>query len=220
MSPGKSEPPLGLLLAGGASARLGRDKAPLAVPGLGKSFAENGRDLLLAAGLEVVVAARDPQRAALLLPGCTAVADGAGSGPAAGLLGFAAAFPGRAALALACDLPAVPPELLRFLAASPGDLVLPAWEDGAGEPRLEPLCALYRPPALAALARRVAAGQLDLHGLTREKALAVARMGRAEVAFFGDPEAIFRNVNRPEDLAALGGADAAVRRLPGSAKGR
>ncbi len=200
---GGAEPPLGLLLAGGASLRLGRDKAPLPIPGRGKSFAENARDLLVLAGLEVVVAARDPARAALLLPGCEAVADGPGRGPAAGLLGFAAAYPGRAALALACDLPAVPAELLRFLAESPGDLALPDWRDDAGEPRLEPLCALYRPPALAALAARVAAGRLDLQGLARDPALAVTRIGRERLAFFGEPAAIFRNINRPEDLAAL-----------------
>ncbi len=51
---------------------------------------------LAGGGPPVVVAARDAERAERLLPGCRAVADGPGRGPAAGLLGFAAAYPGLA----------------------------------------------------------------------------------------------------------------------------
>jgi len=201
---------LGLLLAGGASRRLGIDKAALTLPGGRLSFAEHGRRLLAEAGLEVLIAARDVERAARLLPGCPSAADGPGSGPAAGLLGAHAAFPQAGLLALACDMPAVPPELLRHLAGLPGDWVVPAWADEDGEERLEPLCALYRPPALAALARRVAAGAFELRGLAAESGLRIRLLGRAEIERFGPPEAIFANVNRPADLEAL----AALRQAP------
>lgn len=193
----------GLLLAGGASSRLGRDKAPLPLPGSRLSFAENARRALADAGLPVLVAARDLERAAALLPGFPAVADGPGRGPAAALLGGHAAFPAASFLALACDMPETPPELLRFLAALEGDWVVPSWQDERGESRLEPLCALYRPPALAALARRVAAGRLDLRGLAGEPGLAVRYVSGDELAPFGDPRRVFANVNRPADLEAF-----------------
>jgi molybdopterin-guanine dinucleotide biosynthesis protein A len=108
-------------------------------------------------------------------------------------------------------MPAVPPALLRHLAGLDGDWVVPAWwETDGGEPRIEPLCALYRPPALAALARRVAAGAFELRGLAEENTLSIRRVSRGELESFGAPEAIFANVNRPADLAAL----AALRQAP------
>lgn len=196
---------LGLLLAGGASSRLGRDKAPLMLPGGSLSFAENARNLLVEAGLPVVVAARGLARAELLLPGCAAVADGPGRGPAAALLGARQAFPEASWLALACDMPALSAPLLRYLSACEGDWVVPAWTDPetGGEERLEPLCAVYRPPVLAALGRRVAAGRLGLRGLAAESALSIRYLSTAELAPFGDPRRLFGNINRPEDLAVF-----------------
>lgn len=191
----------GLLLAGGASTRLGRDKALLPLPGSPLTLAQNAHRILLETGLPVLLAARDEARAAALLPGCPAVVDGPGRGPAAALLGAHAAFPEAALLTLACDLPAVPAALLRQLAATAGDWVAPAWQEDGDQ--LEPLCALYRPPALAALARRVAAGHFDLQGLRQEKGLLLTRLGRDQLAPFGAPERLFANINRPADYAAL-----------------
>lgn len=190
---------LGLLLAGGASTRLGRDKAAELVPGTTKTFAQNARDLLAAAGLPVLVAARDPARAERLLPGEKAVNDGPGRGPAAALLGAHAALPEATFLALACDLPEIPPALLRALAASAGDLVWPVWGNGQGEP----LCALYRPKALDRLAQRVLAGDFALQGLAQEPDLDFLPFPTAKIALFGDPAVLFFNTNRQEDLDSL-----------------
>lgn len=197
----------GLLLAGGASTRLGRDKATELVPGTTQTFAQNARELLREAGLPLLVAARDSARAGLLLPGEAAVSDGPGRGPAAALLGAHAAFPDASFLALACDLPEVPPGLLRALAAAAGDLVWPVWDVPAGDPavpaRGEPLCALYRPPALVRLKRRVLAGQFDLQGLAQEPDLDFRPFPAAQIAPFGDPAKLFFNTNRQEDLDSL-----------------
>jgi molybdopterin-guanine dinucleotide biosynthesis protein A len=187
----------GLLLAGGASKRLGRDKARLVLPGSRQTLAKNARSILEAAGLPVIVAARDRERAEMLLAGCTAVDDGPGLGPAAALLGAHAAYPDHALVALACDMPLVPPDLLRLLPEIAGDWVVPAWA------RMEPLCALYRPKALEALARRVGAGRFDLRGLAAEPAISVALVGEVRIAAFGDPAAIFRNINEQHDLDAF-----------------
>ncbi|MGH9360355.1 MAG: molybdenum cofactor guanylyltransferase, partial [Thermoanaerobaculia bacterium] len=124
------------------------------------------------------------------------VPDGAGRGPAAGLLGAAAAYPERPLLVLACDLPEVPAALLAELVGAAGaDWSVPRWGG-----RLEPLCALYAPEALSALARRAASGRFALHELADEPGLAVSFLEGPALERFGAPAEIFLNLNTPEDL--------------------
>jgi molybdopterin-guanine dinucleotide biosynthesis protein A len=127
--------------------------------------------------------------------GLGSVPDGPGRGPAAGLLGAARARPGRALLVLAVDLPFVPVALLEELACSDADLAVPNWSGG-----VEPLCALYRPAALAVLEERVGQGKLSLWSLPETPGLVVRRLGEEELQRFGEPARIFLNLNRPEDL--------------------
>ncbi|HEX5761291.1 MAG TPA: molybdenum cofactor guanylyltransferase [Thermoanaerobaculia bacterium] len=183
--------PVGVVLAGGASRRLGEDKALLAVGGV--SLAARAAEKLREVCKEVVVA--DGGRG--VVPELHSVADGVGRGPAAGVLGAAAAFPGRPLLVLACDLPAVPPALLaELLVSGKGDWVVPRWQG-----RIEPLCALYGAPALAALGRRAQAGSFALHLLLEEPGLTVELVEEILLASFGEPEEIFFNLNTPADLA-------------------
>jgi len=124
------------------------------------------------------------------------IPDGAGEGPVSGLLGGALAYPGRSLLALACDLPEVPEALLAELARPSGfDWVVPRWRG-----RLEPLCALYRPAALAALAAGVEQGVLAPHLLSEVAGLSVRYLSGPLLERFGRPEAMFVNLNRPEDV--------------------
>lgn len=184
----------GVVLAGGASRRMGRDKATLVVEG--ETLARRAADLLAAVCAEVALA----DRGRGLVPGLPSLADGPGRGPAAGLLGAARAWPGRPLLALACDLPRVPVSLLAGLeAAARADagLAIPRWRG-----RLEPLCALYGPRALEILEARVARGRFALHSLADEEGLAVRYLDEEELAAFGRPEEMFFNVNTPEDLAS------------------
>lgn len=189
--------PVGVVLAGGRSLRMGRDKASLSPDG-GPSLARRAAQTLAAVVPRVLVA----DRGRGLAPPWQSVADGPGRGPAAGLLGAAREAPGRPLLVLACDLPRVPAALLAELARRPGDLAVP---ETAGPRRgigwgVEPLAALWGPRALAALARRVAESRFALHPLAEEAGLAVERLGAAELAAFGDPDAMFANLNTPEDL--------------------
>ena len=158
----------------------------------GEPLAERARRALAAVCDEVVVA--DGGRA--ILPGAESVPDGPGQGPAAGILGAAARHPERALLVLACDLPGVPAALLERIAGEAGDWVVPR----RGR-HLEPLCALYRPPALAALAARVRSGDLALHRLAGPS-LRVRYLEAHEFADLGDPSLLFRNVNTREELAS------------------
>ncbi len=196
--------PVGVVLAGGASRRMGRDKALLALP---HHSGEVGDESLPAAAARrlaaVCVAVVVADRGRRLLPGLPSLPDGPGRGPAAGILGAAAAHPGRRLLVLACDLPRVPDGLLAELAgpvAGEGaDWAVPRW---AG--RVEPLCALYGPAALAALAARVERGLFALHELAGEPDLAVRYLEGDALARFGPPEDLFLNLNTPEDWRRYG----------------
>ena len=181
---------LGIVLAGGASSRMGRDKATLDVDG--ETLAAGAARRLAAACPEVALADRGRQ----LVPGLPSFPDGPGRGPAAGLLGAARACPGRPLLVLACDLPYVPALLLDELARSERtDWALPRWRRGP-----EPLCALWMPRALAVLEERVERGLYALWPLAEDDRLAVRWLEGDFLAAFGSPEEMFLNVNTPEEL--------------------
>lgn len=181
---------VGVVLAGGASRRMGHDKALLEVGG--KTLVERAVEQLGKVCDTVVVAAGASRE----LPGFDIVADAAGHGPAAGILGAAAHFERPVdLLVLACDLPAVTAELLAALIrqAEAGDWILPRWRRG-----IEPLCSLYRPPALAALARRVEQGRFALHGL--RSAVEVAYLEGTALRSIGRPDDLFCNLNDRSDF--------------------
>jgi len=162
-----------------------------------------------------------------LVPGLPSLADGPGRGPAAGILGAALAWPGRALLVLACDLPLLPAPLLAALLGADGaadvadgasiagiaaDWVVPRWEGG-----LEPLCALYRPAAIAELAAAVAHGVMAPHRLADSATLRVRYLEGADLTRHGAPDRLFLNLNAPADLdrwleiEAAGGEDVRFR---------
>jgi molybdopterin-guanine dinucleotide biosynthesis protein A len=181
---------------------MGRDKARLEIDGVRLAHGAASR---LAEVCGTVVLADGGRGSAA---GWTSIEDGPGRGPAAGLLGAAARHPRSRLLALACDLPRVPAELLARLAApadraADGEALVPRWQRG-----VEPLCACYLPSALARLAGRVAAPgsagddrRFALHSWLED--LDVRYLEGAELARFGSPEEIFLNLNRPEDLRHL-----------------
>ncbi|MCH9650774.1 MAG: molybdenum cofactor guanylyltransferase [Deltaproteobacteria bacterium] len=182
--------PTGVVLAGGASRRLGQDKA--LYPFRGGTLADWAAERLAEVCGEVVVADRGRK----LLLELESVVDGPGQGPAAGLLGAALARPGRDLLVLACDLPRVPVALLRDLAErSSGQ----AWVPRHGG-RLEPLCARFSASSLVLLDAQVASGELALHSWLRSQRLEVGFLEGEELLRHGNPKDLFFNLNRPEDL--------------------
>lgn len=184
-------PVVGVVLAGGASRRMGRDKTRLRLGSM--SLVERASEVLHEVTDEVLVA----DRGVGLVPGCRSIADGPGAGPAAGILGAAAERPDHDLLVLACDLPEIPSALLRHLVVPiEEDAHVPRWRRGP-----EPLCALYRPAALAAMLEQVQAGRLALYAML--KRLNVRYLEGSTLGPFGPPEQLFLNLNTPADLESL-----------------
>jgi len=178
--------------AGGSSRRMGEDKA----------FLDFGGVPLLEWILErvshifeytFVVANEVPRYRPLGLPVVTDAVLGAGA--AGGIYSAVLAAPAGRVLSLGCDMPFVPPALLRELAASASgyDVVVPRH----GE-HLQPLCAVYGPGAADALEALLQRGQRKVDSVFREVDTKYVDVGDGR---FGDPEAIFLNVNTLDDLA-------------------
>ncbi len=193
------------ILVGGASRRMGFPKAWAEVGGV--PSVERVLRSCRAAGLTPVFQGLDSQAAAAY-PDIPAFGDdGAGQGPLAALATAFRYIKDDALLLLACDLPFLPPELLRRLAAAVAgghcDFAVPLH---AG--RLHPLCAAYGRAAAVAAAALLAQGERSMHEL-----LAVDGLRGVHVEpdpQWGPAEALLLNVNTPQDLELARGWAACV----------
>ena len=122
-----------------------------------------------------------------------------GAGPLAGLqaaLGWAAEREAAGVFLLGCDMPLVPPELVRSIAAR-FDGVTAVAPASRGPLGLEPLCACYPVTVLAEVARRLVRGHRAMGDLVADIGLLV--VAEDEVRAVADPEVAFLNVNTPAD---------------------
>ena len=187
----------GILLTGGASRRMGRDKASIQVhAGTGTvSLAERTAGLLEAAAAPVVEVGSGRS-------GRWSVReDPPGGGPLAAAAAGWSALSERGwrgpVLVVATDLPRLTVGLLEWLAGHPSDRsVVPV----AGD-RVQPLCARYRPADLDRAVGLVAAGRRAMADLLAAvDPLVVADHDWAGPA--GDPAAL-DDVDTPADLERL-----------------
>ena len=148
----------GLVLAGGRSTRMKRDKAALAYHG--ESQLEHAWRLLTPHVAQRFVSVRADQQDDPLRAGYPQIVDAiADAGPAAGILAAFDRHPHSAWLVLACDLPHLDARTLAHLAAQ-RDAARPATAYRSAHDGLpEPLCAIWEPASRAGLAARVAAGR-------------------------------------------------------------
>ena len=153
-------PPLyGLVLAGGRSTRMQRDKAAIAYHGR-ETQLETAMKLLAGRVDRAFVSMRadqadDPVRAAWP----RIVDRGDVEGPIAGISAALAEHPDAAWLVLACDLPFLDAATLDYLIVN-RDRERDATAFRSSHDGLpEPLCAIYEPRALAAIAAHVAGGR-------------------------------------------------------------
>lgn len=180
------------ILAGGASARMGSDKAALVLGG--ETLLARLNRVARTTGCPVVVVGR-PAPDGWSDPATRFFVD---EEPGLGPLGGLATALRRLktpVLALACDLPRVDTELL--------DWLLKAWSsrggDGlaaarGGEP--EPLLAVYSPDLLPVIERRLAEGRRSLKGVLAEVGAATLEVPAAWAERLD-------GVNTPEEWARL-----------------
>lgn len=186
----------GLLLAGGRSTRMGRDKASLVMDADGVNQACRAIRTLSPFCEKVVLSLRDGQSAP---DGCgdfQIVRDIPGvPGPLSGLLAAFAQEPDAAWLVMACDLPFVTHGVLAKLveARTEGAPFIAYASATDGLP--EPLCAIYEPAAQAILQKHAERDHLcPRHILIEERA--------PLLELPADCRRALENMNTPEDLAA------------------
>lgn len=221
---------VGAVLVGGASRRMGRDKARL--PYGGRSLAAHVAGVLDQVFTEVVLVARGvaveaEERAE------ERVGEGAGDGELAGRTVLTDHFPGAGPLAglhaallhareargrgsragggavflAACDLPGLSPELVRHVTAgAPGETVSGegaelAWARvPVADGRFQPLAALYSPGCLSLAAENLRRDQRSMHRFLDQ--LTVLPVPVTPALPFFHPDLLI-NVNSPEDYRHL-----------------
>jgi molybdopterin-guanine dinucleotide biosynthesis protein A len=162
---GKVAPPVyGLVLAGGRSTRMQRDKATLAYHG-GKTQLGWAMELLGPHVERAFVSVRPGQSDPVRDRFEQIVDTHDGLGPIAGILAAQARHPDVAWLVLACDLPFIEAATLDYL-LSERDPARQATAFRSGHPNNpkhnglpEPLCAIYEPSSREAILAHIAAGR-------------------------------------------------------------
>ena len=185
----------GLILAGGASSRMGRNKALLTLAG--QTLVERVTQALAALTDDILIIANDAEPYRFLqrpiIPDIQP-----GYGPLMGLYSGLKAARGELALLAAVDMPFLSPDYLRFLLAlAPGyDVVIPR----TGH-RLHPLCAVYRREScLPAIEQAIARGQRRL--IAFHPQVRVRQVDEAELRRIDPDLRALMNVNTPEELEA------------------
>ena len=184
-----------IVLAGGQSSRLGRDKASIVVAGA--TLLQHVLNRVSGLASEVIVVTRPGQELPSIASPPRSVEDSLpGKGPLAGLytgLTAATSFP---AIAVAGDMPLLQPPLLQELLdlALEFDAVVPRRQ---GLP--EPLCAVYNAACIEAIRSCIERDDLKMANF----------LGDVRTRYVGedewqrvDPNGLsFFNLNTPEDLA-------------------
>ena len=183
------------VLAGGRSSRMGSDKALLSLGGINLLQRALGAAKEASPSTQIV---GNPKHYAQygdviddVIPGC---------GPLGGIHAALGATHAGLNLILSVDMPLMTPDFLRWLlqiAASCDELAIVPKAQG----RTQPLCSVFRRPALTEVERALRAGQYKVDRLF--SVLPTRFIAESEWRAAGFSPDIFRNVNTPEEYAAV-----------------
>ena len=183
----------GLVLAGGRSSRMNKDKAALNFHGI--TQVEYCYGLLALLAEKVFVSNRPDQQQDLLQKKFPQIHDEphfVGAGPLAGILSAQHKYPEAAWLVLACDLPFVDRNTLDFLIAQRDPQKLATAFTSAHDKLPEPLCAIYEAHSAKALLSYLMDGQKCPRKF----------MIKHDVKLLELPDKMaLDNINTPEELA-------------------
>jgi molybdopterin-guanine dinucleotide biosynthesis protein A len=176
----------GAILAGGASDRMGRDKAALIIQG--ESFLERLHTMLL----DVFVDAAVHGGTVVPMDGVLIPDEIPGEGPVGGLLTAMRVANGRAVFVASVDTPLLTAEAVRMIVEPPvpSDGVRVASAGG----RIHPLVAVYGLDLVSVVERRFDQGERSMMGVIDD----APRVVEVEI----DPDAVF-NVNTEADYQQL-----------------
>lgn len=181
----------GVVLAGGMSRRMGRDKA--LIPYRGTTLLEHALNLLRPCSEELLVVG-DPERYGHY--GSFAIADDSpGLGPLGGIVTALRYTWCDRIMVLACDMPGVTAELITFVQRTiqEGDDACVPQCDG----RLEPLVAAYRRSSLPTFQEQLSQGRSRMSDAVERVRSRYVQVCAGEE---GWPPDLFRNLNLPDDL--------------------
>ena len=180
----------GAILAGGASRRMGRNKALL--PWKGGTVIETVVSLMKGIFGEVLLVAGDPEPYRFLdLP--VARDSAPGLGPLGGLEAALRVAVNPRVFVVGCDMPFLDDDLIRYMASlPPAPVVVPVV---GGRP--EPLHALYHRDDLPLIQRLLTQGERRVQALLA--GVEAKLVTEEEIRRFIDPGRAFANLNRPED---------------------
>lgn len=203
----KAYPLYGLVLAGGASTRMRRDKAALDYHG--KPQVRWAWELVASVTEEGFVSVRPDQVNDPVRAGLPQVVDRvADAGPIAGILAALSERPHAAWLVIACDLPFLDRRTLEFLLAKRDPRRVATAYRSSHDGLPEPLCAIYEAHARPQLEQYLAGGRnCPRKFLLQSDALVVEQP---------DPRSL-DNVNTPDELTAAENTLERARRTPGAA---
>lgn len=181
-----------VVLAGGASSRMGREKSLLDIRGV--PLIERVLGQLHGRFPEVLISADEPGR--LRFTGVPVITDHSpGQGPLMGILGALDAAARDTVFVVACDIPDIDHSVVSRLldAAREGDCAVPRRSDG----RWEPLFSVWRRSARRAVQEVLSSGRRKIDAAFPLLNLVIVDIGEARW---------LRNLNTPEDVAAYLGS--------------
>jgi len=195
----RSNETTGIILAGGSSSRMGKNKALLPLPGnQAVTFVEHLASLLVECCVETLIVARDLDHApGYTFPDVRVTFDKTPDiGPLMGLYSGLSAINTARALVIAVDLPFVQPALLSFLLSEPltaDTLLVPLVYD---VPQV--MLALYPRSLVPLVKEQLERGRRDLRCLLEVAPVQFVEEARLREV---DPQLrSFVNINTPEEL--------------------